>query len=84
MNLNRLHLASLDAYYRFMRNEAVDHFSLLAPHFEATRGRCEILGSILVVHDTSDMDFEIHDALSRENLARLSANRQGFFWHASM
>lgn len=76
--------AALEAYYRLMRNEAVDHFSLLEPHFEGTRSRCESLGNILVAHDTTEFAFDIHDEPARENLAKLSANRQGFLWHASL
>lgn len=77
-------VARLEAYYRLMRNEAVDHFKLLEPHFDAARRRTEDLGAALVVHDTSEIAFDIHDEPAREHLSRLSANRQGFYWHASL
>ena len=76
--------ARLEAYYRLMRNEAVDHFKLLEPHFGGARSRAEYLGAALVVHDTTELAFDIHDQPARENLGRLSANRQGFYWHASL
>ena len=74
----------LEAYYRLMRNDAVDHFKLLEPHFDGTRERSEALGQVLVVHDTTEFAFEIHDEPARENVPVLSANRQGFYWHASL
>lgn len=76
--------AALEGYYRLMRNEEVDHHSLLAPHFEKTRRRAEALERVLVVHDTTEFGFAIHDEPAREHLARPSANRQSFLWHASL
>jgi hypothetical protein len=76
--------AAAEAYYRLMRNEAVDHFSLNVPHIESTQKRCAGLATLLVVHDTTEFAFDIHDEPARENLARLSMNRQGFHWHASL
>lgn len=76
--------ADQEAYYRLMRNKAVDHAKLLAPHLQATRERCEGLDAVLVVHDTTEFAFDIHDEPAREDLARLSTNRQGFHWHASL
>ena len=76
--------AELTAYYRLMRQGDVEHFSLLEPHFDSTRERAEQLGRVLVLHDTTEFAFQIHDEPARQNLARLSANRQGFQWHASL
>jgi len=53
--------ARLEAYYRLMRNKTVDHFKLLKPHFDAAQRRTEVLGTALVVHDTSEIAFDIHD-----------------------
>ena len=76
--------ARLEGYYRMMRNEAIDHFKLLEAHFDGARRRSEAVKAVLVVHDTTELAFEIDDEPAREHLARLSANRQGFEWHASL
>ncbi|RAL21570.1 hypothetical protein DL240_11985 [Lujinxingia litoralis] len=39
---------------------------------------------MLVAHDTFEFAYAIHDEPSRDNLARLQANQQGFLWHASL
>ena len=76
--------ADLEAYYRFMRNEAVDHFKLLQPHFDGTATRCTEMGTILVAHDTTELAFDLHDEPAREKVPQLSKNRVGFYWHASL
>jgi hypothetical protein len=76
--------AELTGYYRLMRGGHVHHRSLLEPHFDSARERAEHLDQVLVLHDTTECDFAIHDEPARQNLARLSANRQGFQWHASL
>lgn len=76
--------AALEAYYRFMRNEAIDHQSLLEPHFDQTRQRAESLSRALVVHDTTEFNFTVHDKPSRENLACPKEGRQSFLWHPSL
>lgn len=77
-------LAMLEAYYRFMRNKAVDHFKLLEPHFQGCQARCEDMGPVLIAHDTTEFAFDIHDEPGRQNVPRLSKNRVGFYWHASL
>ena len=75
--------AEQEAYYRLMRNPAVDHHNLLAGHLDRTRQRAEAMGEVLVVHDTTEFAFAIRDEPAREHLARPSSNRQSFLWHAS-
>jgi hypothetical protein len=49
--------AELEAFYRFLSNDRVEPDAILAPHVEATRGRCEGLGTVLCVHDTTVFKF---------------------------
>lgn len=76
--------AEVEAYYRLMSNDAAEHQTLLEPHFEKTSRRSEASQTVLVAHDTTEFAYAIHDEPSRENLARLRANQQGFHWHASL
>lgn len=74
----------MTGYYRLMSHEAVEHAELLESHLESTAQRAEQLTRTLVVHDTTEFSFDIHDQPAREHLARLSTHRQGFLWHASL
>jgi len=76
--------ARTEAYYRFIRSSASEHRTLLEPHFEKVRARCADLGAVLVVHDTTELAFDIHDEPAREHLPVLNKNRQGFQWHPSL
>lgn len=76
--------AESEAYYRLMRNPAVGYFDLFLLYFEHTKQRAKALKTVLVAHDTTEFAFDVHDEFERENLARLSARRQGFLWHASL
>ena len=76
--------AALEAYYRFMRNDAVDHAAMLEPHFEKTRGRAEAIGRVLVIHDTSEFGFTVHDEPARKNLAEPAQGHQCFSWHPAL
>ena len=68
--------AALEAYYRFMRNDAFDEGAMLDPHFDETGQRGEDLERVLVVHDTSEVNFEVHDEPSREHLTEPTEARQ--------
>lgn len=74
--------AELEALYRFLRNQRVSLAALLEPHVEATRARCEAVGDVLVIHDTTDMVFAGERA--RSGLARLGPARHGFWVHAAV
>lgn len=75
--------AEREGYYRFMRNPSIDYESLMEPHHEATAERAEKLETVLCIHDTTPCAFPLHDDM-RDDLAEMSANRQGFQWHTSM
>ena len=74
--------AEVEALYRFLRNRRVSLPAILAPHVEATHGRCAAIGEVLVLHDTTDMVFA--GEASRSGLTRLGPGRQGFWVHAAM
>lgn len=76
--------AEAEAYHRLMRNERVEHAELLESHMENTYQRARAVGAILVIHDTTEFAFNIHDEPRREHLSRLSTQRSGFYWHASL
>ena len=68
--------AALEAYYRFVRNEQIEHLELLEPHFDETRQRAEGLDRALVVQDTTEIAFDVHEQPSRDNLAEPNPARQ--------
>jgi hypothetical protein len=74
--------ADVEALYRFLRNRRVSWEAVLAPHLTATAARCQALGDVLVVHDTTDMVFR--GATARVGLATLGEQRHGFWLHASL
>lgn len=76
--------AAQEGYYRFIRNPSVDYGSLTEPHYQASAERAEQLDTVLCLHDTTEFAFPVHDGQMREDLSRLSANRQGFQWHSSL
>jgi hypothetical protein len=74
--------AALEAAYRFLNNEAVEHDEVLAPHQRETAGRCAERGSVVVAHDTTEFKFP---GEKREGLGRLRGTRdQGFLSHAAL
>lgn len=74
--------AEVEALYRFLRNRRVSLEAILAPHVEATHGRCAAIGEVLVIHDTTDMVFA--GVTERQGLTRLGPGRQGFWVHAAL
>lgn len=74
--------AESEALYRFLRNPRVLPEAVFAPHCDATAVRCAALGEVLVLHDTTDMVFT--GTAPRRGLTQLSANRHGFWVHASL
>lgn len=76
--------ADQQGYYRFIRNPSIAYEDLLEPHYEATRQRAERLDTVLCIHDTTEFAFPVHDDEMRDDLARLSSNRQGYQWHSSL
>jgi len=74
--------AELEGAYRFFGNDRVTPEAILAPHFRQTARRAVAHGSVLVVHDTSQ--FEFNGSTQREGLGRLVNPGQGFFGHFSL
>jgi hypothetical protein len=74
--------AEVEALYRFLRNPRVQLPTLIAPHVTATQARSAAVGEVLVVHDTTDFVFA--GAQPRAGLARLGAERHGFWLHAAL
>jgi len=74
--------AELEGAYRFFGNDRVTPEAILAPHFRQTARRAAQHDSVLVVHDTSQ--FEFNGSSLREGLGRLVNPGQGFFGHFSL
>lgn len=74
--------AALEGAYRFFSNPSVTVGGILEPHVVGTAARCGPLGRVLVVHDTTE--FEFQGEAAREGLGRLLRPGQGFFGHFSL
>ena len=75
-----LDAAELEAFYRFIGNDAVSPSAILAPHLEATVRRCVDAKLALVAHDTSEFGY----STSREGMGRVTDEGVGFFAHFSL
>jgi hypothetical protein len=74
--------AELEAAYRFFRNERVSLDALIAPHVDATVGRAVEVGSVSVLHDTTQ--FRFGGDSRRAGLGVLPMKGQGFFGHFAL
>ena len=71
----------LEALYRFLNNDDVSFARILRPHAVMTAERCAEHGEVLVLHDTTSMEF----TGERRGLGRLQTNaRTGFFLHVGL
>jgi hypothetical protein len=70
--------AELEAFYRFLSNDRVEPDRILAPHVQATLGRCEGQDTVLCVHDTTVFRFKT----PREGLGEYAGRT--LFGHVSM
>ena len=75
-------VAALEATYRFLNNDRVTPEIILAAHVSATLGRMQAETEVLVVHDTTSVEFRGEAA--REGLGRLRTGGQGFFSHVAL
>ena len=78
------HPADLQAFYRLMSCDQVTHDTILASHRDATIEKCrQIDGAVLVIHDTTELDYT-----RRESLDRLGpigcGTRRGYITHNSL
>ncbi len=76
-------LAGLKATYRLLANEAVSREALLAGHLQATWARVAAEPVVLVVQDTTDLDFSSHKATV--GLGRVgNGHGRGLYAHSSL
>ena len=74
----------LEGTYRFLSNEDVSWRDIVRPHIAATAERCGGRRDVLVVHDTSDFQFET-DAGARSDLGLLNGyGARGFIGHLAL
>jgi hypothetical protein len=74
--------SGLEAFYRFVNNDAVSPDRLLAPHAgEAWRRAASDPGPVLVLHDTSEFTFK--GETPRQGLVQKDAS-QGFYGHFAL
>lgn len=75
--------ARLRGTYRFVNNESVTPDGILGPHRAQTTARARQAGEVLVVHDTTDLEFPGEEP--REGLGFIrSGTDQGFLLHCSL
>lgn len=76
--------ADLQAFYRLMRSRAVTHAAILNAHRQATFQQIEQLNTpVLVLHDSTELDFTTHKSLDR--LGQIgSGARRGYIAHNSL
>lgn len=70
----------LEGLYRFINNNKVCFDKIRAPHIEQTVARCREQEDVLILHDTTSLEF----SGDREGLGRLETSAFGFFLHASL
>lgn len=85
--------ASTKAAYRFFDNDRVDEQTILAGHFQATRGRVHAAaGPVLVLHDTTEFSYMrdkpelvgLSGGSVRRNGQETTGKRCGVLMHSSL
>lgn len=75
--------AELEAFYRFLNNEAFDAAAVFEPHRVATLGRAAAAKEVLFIHDTTTVEFRGEG--TRPGLGYTTAlGRQGFMAHMAL
>jgi hypothetical protein len=74
--------AALEGFYRFINSDRVTPAALLAPHYQETCLRAEAAESILVLHDTTEVQYR--GQARRDGLGRVSNSFQGYFAHVAL
>jgi hypothetical protein len=72
--------ADLEAFYRFVNNDAVSYESLLEAHADATAVRARRHDEVAVIHDTS----EIVLGPGVKGIGRLKGRHKGFLAHVAL
>lgn len=76
--------AEVEAFYRLLRNEQLTYKKVTQSHRDTTAARCAEFKEVLVIHDWTEFNWSCNDDYLRENLSRLSKQRQGFYGHCSI
>lgn len=74
--------SDLEGLYRFLRNERVTPDAILEPHIRATLARAREVGTVLMLHDTTDFSFGGQS--KRKGLGPLHGSQQGFLGHFAL
>lgn len=75
--------AELTALYRFLNNDGVSARLILEPHQRQTALRCAEVGGVVVIHDTTEIEFT--GVARRRGLGHIrSKNDQGLLLHAAL
>lgn len=72
--------AELEAFYRFINNDGFTAEAALAPHRNATLSRAREHKDVIVVHDTTLVEY----STARDGLGVTTRGRQGFVAHVSL
>jgi hypothetical protein len=72
--------SELEAFYRFINNDGFTAEAALAPHRAATLSRARESKEVIVVHDTTLVEF----STPRDGLGVTTRGRQGFVAHVSL
>lgn len=75
-------VSELEGFYRFMNCDGFTAAQILEPHRVATMTRAERAGTVLVVHDTTHVEFS--GSSTRSGLGVTTQNHQGFIAHVSL
>lgn len=74
--------AELTGLYRFFNNESVTADAIAEPHVRQTAQRCAETREVIVIHDTTQIEFS--GEVMRRGLGPLRAKEQGLLLHAAL
>jgi hypothetical protein len=74
--------AELEGFYRFVNSDAFEACDILEPHRQRTAERAAGAGTIVVVHDTTTLDFPGRSP--RPGLGVTTEGKHGFLAHVSL
>jgi hypothetical protein len=74
--------SATEALYRFLRNPRVSLERVLEPHLHAPAERCQAVGEVLVIHDTTEFNFVGEKA--RTGLTIVGPDRHAFWMHSAL
>jgi hypothetical protein len=74
--------AQAEAAYRFLNNDGFTYVPIMEAHVEQTYERIEQEETVLVAHDTTEVEYQ--GEVIRDGLSRLRGNDQGFLAHVAL